>query len=264
MKRSPITIALVVLGYLAAGAVVNLLVAAGCALWSPLSEPFERHYSYIPKHAEHLVPEEWLCLQRDPLGQPTSVYYEIEAKELCGVGVSFTEVQAQKELRGKPSYPSPHRVRVLRVGLPTRFAECSTPVQKTPLWPERAIYATDYSPALPLAHCWGGSPRYPDRWDSSLAIEFALAGRYLPLGVRALPFTLSSGVWAAGIYGLMRGMHHLLAIRRIRRNQCTCCAYPIGVSDCCTECGRELPGWVLKLRGDGSSRAAMSEHKPEG
>ena len=77
-------------------------------------------------------------------------------------------------------------------------------------------------------------------------------------------FVSNSVLYSALMVVVVKLVHHGHRVLRLRCGLCPECAYPIGVSDCCTECGRELPGWVLKLRGDGSSRAAMSEHKPEG
>jgi hypothetical protein len=39
---------------------------------------------------------------------------------------------------------------------------------------------------------------------------------------------------------------------RARRGQCPACAYPVGASTVCTECGRPVGGTVHRMMGDRS------------
>ncbi len=69
-------------------------------------------------------------------------------------------------------------------------------------------------------------------------------GRRLPLTPLWPGFAINTLLYAPILWllfltpGLLRRWRR---IRRIRRGQCPACAYPIGTSPVCTECGHELP-----------------------
>jgi hypothetical protein len=52
---------------------------------------------------------------------------------------------------------------------------------------------------------------------------------------------LNSLFWSAIFASFFHGLHHLRHRHRIRRGRCPRCAYPMGTSPACTECGTALP-----------------------
>lgn len=71
--------------------------------------------------------------------------------------------------------------------------------------------------------------------------------RVLPLAPIWLGFVIDSALyWIAWILLIIspRQLLQLRGRRRLRRGLCCRCAYPIGTSDVCTECGRAVARWV--------------------
>jgi hypothetical protein len=88
----------------------------------------------------------------------------------------------------------------------------------------------------------------------SLRAELSQAEAFPPPGQRPMPrlrtplwpgFAINTVFYAVLLWMLFAGPFALRRRLRIRRNQCAQCAYPIGVSPVCTECGAA----VLRERG---------------
>lgn len=71
--------------------------------------------------------------------------------------------------------------------------------------------------------------------------RYSRASRLLPGSIMWIGFAANSvlyGFLSGVIFGLLLGWHRR---RRVRRNECAACGYPIGTSPVCTECGAPLP-----------------------
>ena len=69
--------------------------------------------------------------------------------------------------------------------------------------------------------------------------------RLLPLRPLWPGFALNTFLYAAILWLLIPGPFALRRLRRVRRGLCPKCAYPMGESSVCTECGRSLPKNVV-------------------
>ncbi len=74
--------------------------------------------------------------------------------------------------------------------------------------------------------------------------------RVLPLRPAFPGFALNTIFYAATLWLLFAAPGVVRRRIRAKRGQCPACAYPIGTSEVCTECGKPLPG-VPPRRGDG-------------
>ncbi|MBX3407363.1 MAG: hypothetical protein KF869_11440 [Phycisphaeraceae bacterium] len=261
MKRSPLKLAMMILAYLAAGAVVNLLVAAGCALWMPLSSLTDTHYSSVPSFAKRWTPQEWLD---NPLDWRVRKWpqWDVEVREVHALGVRCTEIKGRLYLPPGATPGVGHdTVLVVRAGWPFSCLEAAS--EPAPdAWGGIPLVRV-FSPMFSISR--GTQPKPRTVLDRDILIDLrAVPAGIVPLSPVWPALIANTFVWALILAALVHGPRLVRGEFRMRRGCCRSCAYPIGIADCCTECGRELPGWVLKLRGDGSPRAAMSEHKPEG
>ncbi len=231
MNRSSIKIGLVVLGYLAAGAVVNVVVAWGIAVWVHVPEKVQQFGR--PRASEHWrVPETWPPLLYIAAGRDWGIISEtafysdesagstapprIGISNLTGTGFPF--ITARWETWNEPGAVGPTRASVPEIRIPN--------VMRPAKMQGRMV-------RFPVTPCWGG-----------LAANAAIFGGM---------------AWGAsiGVFGARRWL-------RLRRGHCPICGYSIGVSTICTECGRELPRWVVRARGDSTRAAAMKERSAEG
>jgi hypothetical protein len=74
--------------------------------------------------------------------------------------------------------------------------------------------------------------------DDDLA--FVCDGRLLPLGVIWPGFAINTIFYAAILWLLFATPFAVRRRIRARRGQCPACAYPVGASEVCTECGRSV------------------------
>ncbi len=65
--------------------------------------------------------------------------------------------------------------------------------------------------------------------------------RYFPLEPKPLLFVTNTACYGAVLWALLGGPFALRRFLRLRRGLCPKCAYPMGESAVCTECGRALP-----------------------
>ncbi len=57
-------------------------------------------------------------------------------------------------------------------------------------------------------------------------------------------FAVNTIFYAATLWSLLLGAFALRRFLRVRRGLCPKCAYPMGESSVCTECGKALPTWT--------------------
>lgn len=83
-----------------------------------------------------------------------------------------------------------------------------------------------------------------------IAIERSVSNttmnRYLPYMPIWFGLIVNTLVYAILILAIMWILLTVRAMRRLRRNLCPHCKYPIGVSDVCTECGYDLKSCVAR------------------
>ncbi len=102
-------------------------------------------------------------------------------------------------------------------------------------WPFRCLLCGAMQPTQspPLVTRWGGLALLPD-------------SRYVFRGVVPLVpiwkgFAVNTVFYATILWLLIRGPFALRRFLRVRRGLCPKCAYPMGESAVCTECGKPLP-----------------------
>ena len=71
-----------------------------------------------------------------------------------------------------------------------------------------------------------------------LTLEF----RHVPSHCIWSGFAINTVFYAAILWLVCAAPFALRRWRRIKRGLCPACAYPVGASDTCTECGKPLPG----------------------
>jgi len=74
-------------------------------------------------------------------------------------------------------------------------------------------------------------------WTVPQSAAKVLGVSHLPLGVRPVGFVANTAVYAVvlGVLAMVPG--RVRGWWRVRRGRCRACAYPVGVSPVCTECG---------------------------
>jgi hypothetical protein len=221
------TLALLLVG----GAIVNVAVAWGCATFvSPSDDSVAfAHHFYYPKHEPQWVVTAWEMpgalniwtealqfdsntiarLQDRDFVRPPGIPPEwsratLSAKNVIGTG-QLTEIEAA---RGWP------RISMLAVytfyfgpqGWTKRGVRAGIDLSATDADPSNAMYWR----ALPLEPLWPG-------------------------------FAINTIFYAAILWVLFFAPGKLKRAIRRRRGLCPACAYPIGSSPVCTECGASLP-----------------------
>ena len=103
-------------------------------------------------------------------------------------------------------------------------------------WPTLAMHCTVWEAPDGLG-VWGGIPLAINRSHKTV-IE---AARSLPLRPIWPGFALNTVFYATLLWLLIPGPFVLRRFLRLRRGLCPKCAYPMGESSVCTECGGALP-----------------------
>ena len=156
------------------------------------------------------------------------------------------------------------------VGLPSLWnSEWRWAINRFPAWVEFLMAYPDdmdrpvptfYASARgwPLRCLWGDYVLWPvrgtsgmyeitdSRWmiflgDSSMQVPTRYDARALPLHLLETGFAINTIFYAAILWLLFAAPFALRRRRRIKRGLCPACAYPIGTSPVCTECGMLLP-----------------------
>ena len=72
------------------------------------------------------------------------------------------------------------------------------------------------------------------------AIRYGPVPKALPLRPILPGFAINTLFYAAIVWLVFAGPFALRRWRRIKRGLCPACAYPVGASDTCTECGKPV------------------------
>ena len=182
---------LIVATFLLAGAVVNVAVAWGCALWSPIGVGKSRPPTVLEQQwaAQHegvaIMQGDMVAFERRSVG---TRWVNLASPQyrwfLCSAGLPAHSLQGFVRFHFVNQSGSRENIDVLEVG---KYTGSSRYLPYRPIWPGFAVNTIFYAAIL-----------------------------WLPFVVRR---------WV-----------------RVRRGLCPKCAYPIGQSDVCSECGKPLPG----------------------
>ncbi len=233
MKRRLLIIATLLL----AGAVVNVAVAWGCCVFSargPMgSGNIKVHWDLVHPTTADLA---WLDRKGwRPRPQDDHFVYQAASREITGHGLTRKAFFEYAKPRVRSSG--------VRTGLTPVFA-----IRNRAGWPLRSLYSEQWSTdppgyqtyeskfaaaTVPIKYQWHGSQQADAR---PLALWMIWPG-----------FALNTVFWAVLLWLLICGpfvVPRLLRVRqalRVRRGLCPKCAYPMGESSVCTECGCGLP-----------------------
>ncbi len=217
---------------LLAGAVVNAAVAWGCALWSENNLWFsETTLSAAKAWPAYLVDANWpppyIAVRREGLGFGVSV-------------IQITsEVPPDDHLKPWEEMSDFGQLVIYKYGWPLRGLQWESYGSRGP----RAMAlvrdaASEAGWRLGL-ECPSFVPIRRDGWLRRIPVTPILSG----LVVNTLFYATLLWFLIPGPFALRR----LRRFLRVRRGLCPKCAYPMGDSAVCTECGRELPQRVRAL-----------------
>ena len=202
--------------FLLAGAVVNVAVAWGCAVWAPLGG--QTQLWVVP-------PEEYVRLLSQIPGDPPDEPWmpRERATRISGIGVHHelmwawnkTEQERQANTIPRPPTFSALAVQRWRVGLPLASCEGLRADRGGVRWRQHALVPPPWLSAQPF--------------------------RVLPLRPIWPGFAVNTAFYAAILWLLIPGPFALRRLIRRRRGRCPSCAYPMGESSVCSECGQSLP-----------------------
>jgi hypothetical protein len=100
-----------------------------------------------------------------------------------------------------------------------------------------------YEAGFPLKSMYGAKHLISGR---SLTYDglIDVLGEPVPVYPHAFGFAINTVFYAAIIWLLFAAPGRVRRWRRIRRGLCAKCAYPVGASEVCTECGTALRAWL--------------------
>jgi hypothetical protein len=209
--------------FLALGAIINVAVAWGCALWS-VQEVWVADTPIEP-------PRRWPAyLERIGWPEPTAAV----RREGMGVGVTVIEITGGDAEAGYRRTDPADKVfvslEVRRFGLPLQSLQ----------WERHGIHAGPRSREM-ASEAWSAAG-----WRRGINVSQmtgAVGGglyRALPLTPVLPGFVLNTLLYAAILWAPIVGLPACRRRLRHRRGQCPACAYPVGVSPVCTECGEAV------------------------
>lgn len=216
-----------------AGVVVNLLVAAGCALWSPMKVAGRLR---DPVPAREMV--EWR--RWNPPRESERTTADWHTFEYQGFGVQLVEmVVTERALLSLVMFRPTRGKLILYAGWPFRtlaadalvddgqgLVATQPPPYWTPAWRDPRVDS--------VAVVSGGVPTLD--WDSYVN-QLVSSRRPLPLGIERRGIVLGSVFWGVALFVLVSLPRRVRERRRRSRSECVKCGYPVGASSTCCECG---------------------------
>ena len=232
MKRRLLTIAI----FLLAGAVVNVAVAWVC---SAVVKPATKSIRFIAERVgSPEIREFWLVREAAGVGVRYVAYTRTHA---AGWIRGSFELEVEDYLRHHPSWapwpPDP------------RPALYETTLFVAAGWPfEGAVVAScsdyDFRWVEPRTVAARARPARVGQWSHAVVLQKQngpFTARVLPFGLIWPGFTINTLVYSIMLWLLIAGPFVLRRVIRIRRGCCPKCAYPMGESAVCSECGQDLP-----------------------
>jgi hypothetical protein len=216
---------------LVAGAIVNVAVAWGCTLWSPLEDSAEIEYpDDVPADVAKEVPSEWLT-QR-----PHVSFIMMSFTDQCGFGCQVTRFGVMEAIAGVTQYGPDKVLHIERAGWPLLSLQCDGQLD----W--RNVGRRGQSADPPK---WQGGFAVPQSWKPR-EIAGLLFGRYQrPLAFQPVwPGFAGNTLFYAAILWLMFAAPFVLRRRsRIKHGLCRRCGYDLrghpanSEANLCPECG---------------------------
>jgi hypothetical protein len=205
--------------FLLLGAIVNVAVAWGCCMYGYRNSQANAALRHSPTHAE-------LAWWRS-VNPPQGVMEPVEIWPIQAVG--FTQFRH----RGSgPIITRPNGDRV-QITSAASWNEAGLPVPSfRGVW----FYIPDAASGGTQVETRGAK-----RVDSDLLKRlFPKRCSYLPYWPIWPGFPINTLFYAVILWGLFAAPFALRRRRRIKRGLCPACAYPVGASDVCTECGKPV------------------------
>ncbi len=243
---------LMLASFLLVGAVVNVAVAWGCAAFAEFDKQASFHVAERPGSSS--VPFFVMVHRRSGFGLDQVVYPPTEVWERLRAGVQHTrpdlprwafwprELVDQTFLYVAAGWPLKA---VVGQGVQGRMRSLGRRGQrpKPPVWKGAFVIEDKLSGVPPIGPNQQMVPLAGYRqspWNASLVRWTPIPARVLPWRPLPLGFAINTLFYAA-ILWLFPGSFALRRFLRLRRGLCPKCAYPIGESAVCTECGKPLP-----------------------
>jgi hypothetical protein len=193
--------------FLLLGAIVNVTVAWALALWV---KPIERDIACLIRRDLSPVTEPE-CRDWWAKHAPSPEWGELFATHVDSCpGVEKTVMWS--DIPGEDGITARYHVERLRYGLPLLFMEGSIAWER-----DSPSFVTQNTLFVSIGQ--GGIPLHP-LWPG---------------------FAINTIFYALLLWPLVAAPGFVRRRLRRRRGLCPGCAYPIGTSDVCTECGRDLP-----------------------
>jgi hypothetical protein len=205
--------------FLMLGAIVNVAVAWGFSLWGAATFGTRDHPLITPEQVQWAVPEGWEALLPVP-------YAPDMARDCSVTGLLAIQIGVRREYLGPDAFQlvgATHQLHYLATGWP--FHSCSC-------WGLLHQQALDW-------HCALDAPAALKARDAEL-LPLVHYARPLPLRPLPLGFTINTLFYGAILWTMFAAPFALRRRRRIKRGLCPACAYPVGRSEVCTECGCSL------------------------
>jgi hypothetical protein len=211
MKRRVIQIVVL----LVLGAIVNVAVAWGCVVWAPDIQRYRLSGHAVevlgydaPNVWPAAVPSEWPITPHQ-----TTIYTELGLTEISASGQDAPTFDFQV---------------VLRAGLPFRSLFNERHKHNHGVWFHGAGFSYEAK-----------------AWHDGIPLNIPVAAKqemrhFLPVRPIWPGFAINTIFHAAILWVLFFAPGKLRRTIRRRRGLCPACAYPIGTSPVCTECGKQL------------------------
>ena len=207
--------------FLLLGAVVNIAVAWGSALWlSSRNHPHRvvedsMSNSNANQFWRKYAPNEWQDAD-------LSDFYSSEYYGPFGSSVGITTV----------IYPEPRRI------VAVQHVQAG--------WPIHSLEYCAFADSQPYA-AW--HIRLRTGWNLDGPQEFAgMMQRILPLKPIRFSFVINTLFYTGAFWPLFAAPFAMRRYRRIKRGLCPACAYPVGSSAVCTECGKPVRPKRVELK----------------
>ncbi len=199
--------------FLLLGAVVNVGVAWGCLLWSPMIPSSPHGGEKFPKLGPGAswptsVPGDW----------PLPSYGSWDYGWFMSTGGFGGYIPKDPEGR-----PREYGLSIFRYGVPFRALEFAALVSTDRISSSRS-FALEFAALM-----------------STDIISSSRSFGFIPLRPIWVGSALNTVFYAALVWLLFAGVSTLRRFLRVRRGLCPKCAYPMGESAVCTECGKALP-----------------------
>ena len=200
--------------FLLLGAIVNIAVAWGCSWIAGRGafEPYPYSHDYTADWADR-PPGFWKFTPTEFFGGESKTLAETVYSADAAAYVRYDTLRLPPGVALRP----PPDVDEVAVGFLKTTVEVGLPCRS-------------------LTHV-----RWSSDWHESCEGGLRVAERYVPFRPVWPGFAINTIFYALILWPLLAAPGFVRRRRRLKRGLCPACAYPIGSSPVCTECGKELP-----------------------